>query len=443
MKPECERYRQELTALRRGEEAEIPAAELGAHLEACEECRGARQQGDRLFALLDELQPAPAGNGPERLRLAISTGKYRSGPAAGARRWRISLPAAVFAAAAAFLAALWLGAEIDWDGPTPPKLVAVLTSMQGAESPDGKALRPGDVLTAGTRLRLGPDGRARLVLHRGAEVELAGGSVVELLAEDRLRLEKGKLLAVVRKGGTPFTVSTPQAEVTTLGTRFVVDAGQGATHLAVIEGRVRFTHTGPGDGSVEVGGRQASTVLAGSAPSRPAPASLDDLAWTLSGRRPQLKLELVPARDAIRPGERLSVRLRLVNHAKTGLSVDGTGRGRSSYFVRVEDPAGQRSHFSPTVLSARVDGMRTKAPVVRLNAGGAYELELNLGRFAKRPGEYLLTAIYLESAASASTDWSGALVSGTCKITVKAPPPAKAGAKSKESKNRTGHERKR
>jgi ferric-dicitrate binding protein FerR (iron transport regulator) len=425
VKEGCERYRQELAALRLGEAPELPAGELESHLAKCAECRAARDESARLFELLDDFQPEPAADGARRLRLAISTGKYLRGPSAPARRRAVSLPLAAAAAAAAFLVALWLGSQIEWDADPvrkDEKTVAVLTAAHGLQVDGaGTAPRAGDPLVVGKVLRLADDGHASLVLHRGARVELAGGSVFRVPADDVFYLQSGRLLAVVRKGGRPFRVRTPLAEVTTLGTRFTVDVRAGATKVTVIEGRVRFAHTGPGDGSVEVAGRQTSTVLAGAGPTRPGPAGAEDLAWRPPPGKPRLRLVLNLDRSRVLAGESITARLTLTNESKRRLNVDGTGRGRSSYFLRVEDPAGRRSHFCPTVLSARVDGVKTRAPLVGLPAGGRYELEMDLGGFARRPGEYRVTAVYLESAASASTGWSGAVESGEQKLKVEAP----------------------
>jgi FecR protein len=413
---DCARYSEELAALRRGEPAELPADELAAHLTGCEGCRRREEEAGRLFALLDNFEPEVAPEGAMRLRLAISTGKYVSGNAELAPRRLIPLPVAAFAAAAAFLVALWLGSTLDWGQPAREenRTVAVLTAADGLEVLDDdaeSAPRAGDPLKSGTRLRVAKDGHASLVLHRGARVELAGGSVFELRDERGLYVESGRLLAMVRKGGGGFSVRTPLAEVVTLGTRFTVEVRDGATRVTVTEGRVRFTRLESGNGSVEVASRQASTVLAGSAPTTPAPASVGDLAWTGSARRPKLRLDLALKASRIALGKAVTAKLNLTNRGKSALNVDGTGRGRSSYFVSVEDPAGRRSHFSPAVLSARIDGVRTRAPLVRLKPGGSYELEIDLGGFATRPGEYRITAVYLESAATATTDWSGALES--------------------------------
>jgi ferric-dicitrate binding protein FerR (iron transport regulator) len=424
---DCERYRAELAAARRGEETDVPAAELEAHLQSCPECRRAEEIVPRLFALLDEFQPDPAADGLGRLRLAISTGRYRSGNAPAGRGRVVSLPVAVAATAAAFLAALWIGTSLERDpGGEPGERgpAAVLTAVEGGSLANGApgAARPGRVLTPGTRIKLSESGSARMVLNRGAEVDMAGGSVFEVRAGDRLFLEEGRLLAVVRKGGEPFVVKTPQAEVLTLGTRFLVEVSGKTTRVSVAEGRVKFTHTGPGDGSVEVGGRQTSTVTGGGAPSSPLPASAEDLAWTAPAVRPRLDLELVPARAELRLGERAVARLRLTNRSGQAVIVDGTGRGRSSYFVRVEDAGGRRTYFSPAVKVARVDGVRTVSPVVELKPGAAYELEMDLGLLGERPGEYRVTAVYLESAASAVTDWSGALESAAARMVIRARP---------------------
>jgi ferric-dicitrate binding protein FerR (iron transport regulator) len=432
MSRDCELYREDLAALRRGEAPERPEVELRAHLAACAGCRRAGDEAGRLFELLDEFQPAPGEEGLDRLRLAISAGRYLPGPAEAAPRRRLRPVLVAAAAAAAVVAAAWVGSRLAGSGkagPVPPARVAVLIAADGAAVEGHGGAGPGTVLFPGARVRLSATGHARLVMARGAQVDLAGGSVFEVAAGDRLYLKSGRLLAVVRKGDAPFRVVTGQAEVATLGTRFTVEAGDGSTAVAVSEGRVRCTHTGPGDGSVEVGGGEASTVLAGSAPRPPRAATAEELAWMPGPPRPRLELELELDRPALRPGERLSARLRLVNRSAAEAGVDGTGRGRPSYFVRVEDPAGRRSHFAPAVLAARVGGMRTEAPLVAVPGGGAYELELDLGPLSGAPGEYRLTAIYLESAASASTGWSGALESAARRVVLETPPAKSTGGR--------------
>jgi hypothetical protein len=424
VKPGCERYRIELTALRRGEEPELAASELEEHLAGCEECRLAGRRGGQLFALLDSLQPEPRAGGAQRLRLAISTGRYTTGTAGHARR-AVPLPLAAAIAAAAFLAALYLGSKLEFGrGPSPAPEVAVLTAARGVGPGEGRAgaRETGSALAPGSRLVVASDGRAALVMARGARLELWGGSAAEVLAGDRLRLERGMLLAAVAKGATPFTVVTPAAEVRTLGTRFIVEVRAGGTRVTVLEGRVRLASTGAAAGGLELAALQTSEVAAGAAPSAPRPASAGELAWGPVPRRRHLELELRLGGRHFAIGRRVPAGLRLVNRSSAALRVDGVGRGRSSYFVRVEDPDGRIAHFAPAVTSARVNGVRSVAPVVEIPAGGCYELELDLGAFAERPGLYRLSAVYLEAVASESTDWSGALESAPREVSVEAPP---------------------
>jgi len=434
VKADCELYRREMAALRRGEETALPEADLRAHLETCADCRRAEEDVPRLFALLDQFQPLPAPDGLERLKLRVVAERCRASAAPAGRGRAIPLPVAVAAAAAAFLAALWLGSLIDWDGKTEAgRPAAVITWLDGearvpeVEGVRGVRPRAGQGLAPGTVLVLGPTGRARLVFERGAQVELAPGSVVRVEADDALRLENGRLLASVSKRAAPFRVRTADAEVTTLGTRFIVEVRKGSTRVTVIEGRVNFSSNGVRpDQGVQVAAGKVSTVLAGRAPAAPTAARPQDLAWLLAPARPRLELELVPARTEVRSGEGLAARLRLVNRSGRAVQVDGARRAVSSYFLRVEDAAGGRSHFWPTVLAARVDGESSRAAVVQLAAGGVYELDLHLGSFAERPGEYRLTAIYFESS-KAPSGWLGVVESRARKIVIKAPPARKRG----------------
>jgi ferric-dicitrate binding protein FerR (iron transport regulator) len=421
----CERFRGDLAALRRGEEPELPRTELSGHLNSCAECRAAQRLADRLDALLDEYAPRPAPEVLARLRRSVAAAALRPSPGTHPRRL---VPAgaaavlAVLAAAAAFLLAAWLPGR----GPRrteqkPSATAGVFTEGVGLEcdTPGAALPVPGQPLAAGQRLRVAGDGRVCLVLHRGAQLELAGGSAFEIVNESAIRLERGRVLALVSKGGTPFRVHTAEAEVLTLGTRFTVLAETGLTSLAVTEGRVRFSGSRPGNGSVEVAAGEFSST-AGGAPQQPRGAGPDELAWAAFRDGPRLDLELLPARAVLERGDRAAATLRLTNRGGAPVTVDGTGLSRPGYFIRTEDPAGRRSHFAPLVTAARCDGERTGAPQVRLRSGGVLDLDLDLGRL-DLPGQWGFTAVYLESAASASTDWSGARQSAPVRVTVRAP----------------------
>lgn len=91
------------------------------------------------------------------------------------------------------------------------------------------------------------------VLEDGTQVTLASNSAINLRFDARrreLELVRGEVLVNVAKDASrPFVVSTPEARLTALGTRYVVERREGVTILTVIESRVRVETTGGGEGA--------------------------------------------------------------------------------------------------------------------------------------------------------------------------------------------------
>jgi transmembrane sensor len=125
-------------------------------------------------------------------------------------------------------------------------------------------------------------------------IELADGSVIMLAADSRLmyaeegddvrhvRLRAGQaLFEVTRDEANPFTVETPAAVTTVLGTTFGVTATDIATDVVLVSGAVEVeARAMPGE-KVRLAPGEGSRVLGASPPSAPAPAALaSDLAWT-------------------------------------------------------------------------------------------------------------------------------------------------------------------
>jgi FecR protein len=427
VKPDCEIYRQELVALKMGEAADMDKDLLAQHLQSCDECSLAETTVSVLFELIDENQPALPAGGSELLRKAVTT------QAPTALLHGMSLRNRLVAAAAIVMmtaAAFWTFKASPGDKPQAVN-VAVLSAIRGQLPPanNQSQLVAGDVLRAGTRICLAPNGRVRIVMHRGAMIELSGGSVLKILSSDLILLEQGKVLAAVRKGATSFRVRTKLAEVRTLGTQFIVETDSDRTRVAVREGRVEFSSLAAGNGKVEVGQGQISSV-AGAGPSlSPSVAKAGDLLWDVLPPR-VFQMSLTLGQKQIDPGQVLTARLTLVNTSGRGLDVDGSGRGRSSYFIRVLDPHGRESHFVPAVTGLVLGGQRLEDPVVHLKSGESCQLELNLSGFAVLPGVYTITAVYLENAVPQTVGWHGVTESDQQKFIVR-------GLQKKEKKGTT------
>jgi ferric-dicitrate binding protein FerR (iron transport regulator) len=125
----------------------------------------------------------------------------------------------------------------------------VLETVEGEVAWIGNAAappRPGQPVPAGAGLSTG-GARSRLVLKLPGDTRLELGSdgrMEEIHGtgdQMRLSLTKGMLLASVAKqtGARSVVVLTPHAEITVLGTRFVVQVGSDETRLDVEEGKVR------------------------------------------------------------------------------------------------------------------------------------------------------------------------------------------------------------
>jgi len=96
--------------------------------------------------------------------------------------------------------------------------LALLTDQQDAVWEDGARAQVGESLPAGSlSLRRGT---AQLMLNSGAVVTLHGPAEFELLADNAAAVHRGMLIAWVPPRAHGFTVTTPTAAVTDLGTEF-------------------------------------------------------------------------------------------------------------------------------------------------------------------------------------------------------------------------------
>lgn len=158
----------------------------------------------------------------------------------------------------------------------------------------------GDVLVerAGTRQPVEPLRYGDVLLARGAgQLRFPDGGVVELQPTTRvllradgtapggvaLHLERGDLACVLPTQPRGFTIITSEAHVAVLGTSFRVVATTGASHVAVLDGRVRVRSA-----STEVQlspGEQVLVTANGMVrAAHDAPARLDDTArWLTMG----------------------------------------------------------------------------------------------------------------------------------------------------------------
>lgn len=121
-------------------------------------------------------------------------------------RWRVHITGLVA------LAAVAIGWVIAWPLHHPSRIVTATGEQRSLTLADGSVLR------------LGSNSDARIAFSSG---------------DRRVVLARGEArFTVVPESGRPFLVSTPQATVKAVATRFDVRAARGETTVLVIEGRV-------------------------------------------------------------------------------------------------------------------------------------------------------------------------------------------------------------
>jgi hypothetical protein len=145
--------------------------------------------------------------------------------------------------------------------------VATLTDSMNArwadsDTPISKGTR---FVTGGTKYFL-REGLAALRFDDEAMVTLEGPVEFQLLAEDRMQLNYGRLYARIPQGAIGFTVNTSSSRIIDLGTEFGVEANAGGdTYLHVVKGKTTLiAGEKTNKVSMEVGKGIAKKVSAGS-----------------------------------------------------------------------------------------------------------------------------------------------------------------------------------
>lgn len=131
----------------------------------------------------------------------------------------------------------------------------------------GVLVRPGQTLRDGFLETHTTDSSARVRLADGTELALSGASLLRLGLEDGMVLEltRGGLSAEVtpQPPGHPMLVGTPEARMTVLGTRFLLESRAQSTRLEVTEGLVRMERLSDGS-ATEVPARHRVIASQGS-----------------------------------------------------------------------------------------------------------------------------------------------------------------------------------
>lgn len=108
------------------------------------------------------------------------------------------------------------------------------------------------------------EGIARLAFDNGSIVMLEGPAEFEILTEDQIQLNYGRLFATVPKKAMGFTVSTANSKIIDLGTEFGVKTDPDGTEVHVIRGKTMLISSFRNDSNkqFELGQGQAKVITA-------------------------------------------------------------------------------------------------------------------------------------------------------------------------------------
>lgn len=111
------------------------------------------------------------------------------------------------------------------------------------------------------------EGLAQLIFDSEARITLEGPVEFQILTEDQIKLNYGRLYATVPQGAIGFTINTPSSRIIDLGTEFGIEtAASGDTYLHVIKGRTMLIAGQKSNKvSMEVGRGYAKKVSAATA----------------------------------------------------------------------------------------------------------------------------------------------------------------------------------
>ncbi|MCL4721742.1 MAG: FecR domain-containing protein [Gammaproteobacteria bacterium] len=219
-------------------------------------------------ALLQDLGPGPAPSPEVRARIeaavaaewrhTVAARRARERPLApivssAARPRRNAWQAATvgLAASVALAAAVLLVGNLDPFG-APQAAIARVSRISGAvEAGAGRDWLPvstGQELRAGQEVVTGPGGRAALNLAGGVTLRVDADSRIALESEGRIRVERGGVYLDASPGsedGRELVLASTFGQVRHLGTQYELRVDESGMVVAVREGRVGITGSGP------------------------------------------------------------------------------------------------------------------------------------------------------------------------------------------------------
>jgi hypothetical protein len=292
----CADYQSLIPSYLRGELSPARALLLEDHRHECIPCRKA-------------LKAARTGE-PQVAARATQVNPRPTKQASLAPVWRWSIAAGLLLCVG--LAASFFVERLDFSGKT---LAATVESADGylyrVSETESRALRTGEQIQKGERVRTSKDSNAVLRLADGSLVEMRERSEVSITENMKgvtVKLERGDVaVEAAKQRERHLYVATPDSLVSVTGTIFFVRSGTKGSRVSVVEGEVRVNHSGkdnvlhPGD-QVTTSARLETVPLT------------QEVAWSRNAARyTQLATELTRLRHDInaivpRPGVRYSSR---------------------------------------------------------------------------------------------------------------------------------------
>jgi ferric-dicitrate binding protein FerR (iron transport regulator) len=292
----CADYQSLIPSYLRGELSPARALLLEDHGHECIPCRKA-------------LKAARTGVPQVAARAAqVKTATVKRTSPAPAWRWAIAAGLLLCFG----LAAMFYVERLDLSGST---LAATVESADGhlyrVSETESRALRTGEQIQKGERVRTSKDSNAVLRLADGSLVEMRERSEVSITENRKgvtVKLERGDVaVEAAKQRERHLYVATPDSLVSVTGTIFFVGSGTKGSRVSVVEGEVRVNHAGK-DNVLHPGDQVTTDAHLEAVP------LTQELAWSRNAARyTQLAAELTRLRQDInarvpRPGVRYTSR---------------------------------------------------------------------------------------------------------------------------------------
>lgn len=235
----CADFQTLIPAFLRGQLSEARALLLADHTHECIPCRKALKQ-------------ARTGN-TEAARPTHVAGKAARSSAYPAWRWGIAAALVVGFG----IAALMLFQRFSNSGAARATVVAMDGAVYRVSDTDSRALKVGEEIPKGEKIRTAKDAYAVVRLEDGSLVETkerSEFSVSENSEGVTVHLDRGNVIVqAAKQRQRHLYVATPDSLVSVTGTIFSVNAGTKGSRVSVVEGEVHVNHAGnervlhPGD----------------------------------------------------------------------------------------------------------------------------------------------------------------------------------------------------